>query len=130
MTNLQSLLQSVSALFIETANAESFTGARQQFLESFMDRGLISQEQYLEAIHDPEKCINGEAAFKISTAGPELQNNQLVKHFSRPPVPRSGKLEGSPQRPRAEHVGSGTHVLVTMDNVMYWRISRFLVKRQ
>lgn len=100
-------MQSVSALFIETANAESFTGARQLFLDSFMERGLISKGQYQEAINGFEDCVNGDLTFKTKASEPEQQKYQFTKPFARPPVPRSTKSDEPPFLSRAEHVGDG-----------------------
>lgn len=86
------IVQSVSALFIETATAVSFTGGQQQFLTSFREHGLISQQQYQEAL----EASNGSYSLDVAV-NPDTETLQkcAAPEVTKPPMPPSNRTTES-----------------------------------
>eukprot|EP00210_Caulerpa_lentillifera_P003884 g3711.t1 len=68
---------SASVFFIESADASSFTGGRQEFLTSFLRQGLISWKQYEDALNQQEEIveINHRSISGTSATGIAIDNS-------------------------------------------------------
>ncbi|GMH37235.1 hypothetical protein BSKO_05108 [Bryopsis sp. KO-2023] len=79
---------SVSALFIETADAESFTDGREEFLTSFLENGLLGYEQYEEAmggkVSDSHRMTQESDMTATATTPPSLHKKSKEEVNPRP----------------------------------------------